>query len=217
MDTKELSDVLRKEWNKRRRSSNSNEVFEMLVSAYSEEHRHYHNLQHVSEMLDILPNCSNALYMAVCFHDAAYDPKLKDNEEKSAELAEKCCLSFGYAPEFGKEVASLIMATTHKKVPETEEGKLMADADLSIFAYDRIMDYEAGIRKEYSFYTDEAYYPVRVWVLESFLARPFIYHTEKFREEYEEKARGNLKVLIGELENKLSDLDTCTVNFAPSD
>ncbi|MFA5888496.1 MAG: hypothetical protein WC852_07345, partial [Candidatus Nanoarchaeia archaeon] len=57
-------------------------------------------------------------------------------------------------------------------------------------------EYEAGIRKEYSFYADEAYYPVRAWVLERFLAKEHIYHTEKFRNKYEAKARENLAELI---------------------
>lgn len=204
MDTKELSAILRIEWEKRRRSDNAGEAFQVLVNAYSEEHRHYHNLEHVSEVLNELENCSNALYLAAWFHDAVYDPKKKDNEEKSAELARKWCLSFGYVPEFGEKVSELIFATKHDKEPETEEGKLLADADLSIFAKDeRINEYEGGIRKEYLFYTDEAYYPVRIWVLERFISKEHLFRTELFRSRYEAKARKNLGILIKRLKEKL--------------
>lgn len=217
MGTKELSDVLRQEWDDRRRSSNSNEVFEMLVKAYSEEHRHYHNLLHVAEMLNELGHCSNALYMAVWFHDVIYDPKAKDNEERSAELAEQKCIEVGYSEEFADDVKRLVMATKHVTEPETHEEKLICDADLAIFASSRVDEYDAAIRQEYSFIPEEIYMQRRKDVLGGFLSRPFIYHTGKFRGQYEQKARENLKALIQGLDNKLLDLDTSTVNFAPKD
>lgn len=208
MDTKELSSILKIEWDKRSRSGNAGDVFHMLIDAYSESHRHYHNLQHVGEMLAALPSCSNALYMAVWFHDAVYDPKLKDNEEKSAELAEKKCIGMGYCEEFAADVASLIMATKHVAEPSAEEAKKLCDADLAIFASPRVYDYDAGIRKEYSYIPEEAYLQRRKRLLNGFLAKPCIYHTKEFRDKYEEKARENLKALIQELNNKLLDLDT---------
>lgn len=217
MDTKELSSILRDEWDKRRRSGNAGDVFLMLIDAYSESHRHYHNLQHVGEMLAALPSCSNALYMAVWFHDAVYDPKLKDNEEKSAELAKKKCIGLGYCEEFAANVESLIMATKHVSEPSTGEAKLLCDADLAIFASPRVYEYDEAIRKEYSFVPEEMYLQGRKKVLNGFLSKPCIYHTKEFRDKYEEKARENLKALIQELDNKLLELDTSTVNLAPKD
>ncbi|HII15651.1 MAG TPA: N-methyl-D-aspartate receptor NMDAR2C subunit [Nanoarchaeota archaeon] len=217
MDTNELSDVLRQEWLKRRRSPNETGIFDMLACAYSEAQRHYHNLQHVADMLAALPECSNALYMAVWFHDAVYDPQKHDNEEKSAELAEKKCIEMRYDKGFAADVASLIMATKHTAEPSTEEAKLICDADLAIFASPRVYEYDRAIRQEYSFVPEGAYLQRRKKVLEGFLARQFIYHTDKFREKYEQKARANLKMLIEELDSQLLELDTSTVNLGPKD
>lgn len=208
MDTKELSSILKKEWDERRRSGNAGEVFHMLIDAYSESHRHYHNLQHVAEMLSVLPECSNALYMAVWFHDAVYEPKNHDSEGKSAELAKEKCVEMGYSREFSADVASMIMATKHVAEPSAEEAKLICDADLSIFASPRVYEYNEAIRKEYSHIPVEAYLQRRKKVLNSFLSRTCIYHTKEFRDKYEEKARNNLKALVEELDNQLLDLDT---------
>ncbi|MFA5888309.1 MAG: hypothetical protein WC852_06395, partial [Candidatus Nanoarchaeia archaeon] len=160
MDTKELSSLLKQEWDKRRRSGNSEECFNALVGLYTEPSRHYHNLKHISEVIEELGSCSNALYLAAWFHDSVYDPKAKDNEEKSSVFARKWCIDFGYVPEFADNVEKLILATRHSKAPETEDEKLLCDVDLSILGAEkpRFEEYEAGIRKEYSFYANEAYY-----------------------------------------------------------
>jgi len=207
MDTKELSDVLKAEWDRRRRSGNAGEVFSMLIDAYSESHRHYHNLQHIADMLGEFPDCSNALYMAVWFHDAVYDSQKHDNEERSAGLAEKKCIEMGYDKGFAAEVASLIMATKHKADPSTQEAKLICDADLAIFASPRVYEYNTAIRSEYLHIPIEAYLQRRKKVLESFLSRQCIYRTKEFRDRYEQKARGNLNAIIEELDNTLLDLD----------
>lgn len=199
----EISKHLKKEWDERRRSGNSNEIFEMLVSAYSDKQRHYHNLQHVGEMLSVLPGCSNALYMAVWFHDAVYDSKNHDNEEKSAGLAEQKCVEIGYGKGFASDVASMIMATKHIAEPSTEEGKLICDADLAIFASPRVYEYNDAIRKEYSFVPEGVYLQRRKKVLEGFLSRHCIYHTKEFRSKYEGKARENLKQLIEQLNDDM--------------
>src|SRR4051794_22476684 len=68
-------------------------VFDRLVAAYSEPHRHYHNLEHIAEMLRVVDRLSkfaadpDAVRLAVWFHDAVYDPRAKDNEKLSAILA----------------------------------------------------------------------------------------------------------------------------------
>ena len=51
-----------------------------------EPHRYYHNLQHIHDMLLNDNLIINGL--TIWYHDAIYDPKRNDNEERSAELAE---------------------------------------------------------------------------------------------------------------------------------
>src|SRR5471032_3364422 len=69
---------------------------EHLVAAYAEPHRAYHNQQHLAECLRWLyaaPRIgppSDAVELAIWFHDAVYDPRADDNEERSASLAAQC-------------------------------------------------------------------------------------------------------------------------------
>ena len=69
-------------------------TFEILKSNYSENHRYYHNLSHVNALLfaaedfrEQFPDY-DSMRLAVWFHDAIYQPRRKDNEIKSAGLAE---------------------------------------------------------------------------------------------------------------------------------
>ena len=68
-------------------------VFDRLVSAYSEPHRFYHTLEHLSEMFKVAARLSDAadnaapVQLGIWFHDAVYDPRVTDNEERSAALA----------------------------------------------------------------------------------------------------------------------------------
>jgi predicted metal-dependent HD superfamily phosphohydrolase len=71
----------------------SQEIFTDIATADSSADRHYHNLTHILQVLQIIdemrPQAENpaALEFAAWFHDIIYDPKAKDNEEKSAEYA----------------------------------------------------------------------------------------------------------------------------------
>ena len=72
---------------------------------------------------------------------------------------------------------------------------IRVDIDLAILGSDRreYETYAAAIRKEYQFVRDPEYQKGRSLVLRSFLDRPFIYHTKRFREELELAARSNLE------------------------
>src|SRR5689334_5356320 len=79
-------------------------AFERLRTAYREPHRHYHNLSHIADMLDVIdrlhaltPN-PHIVRLAVWYHDAIYDPRDKYNEERSAALAGVELEHVGIAP-----------------------------------------------------------------------------------------------------------------------
>src|SRR6185436_9856337 len=65
-----------------------------LLGRYADPGRHYHDLTHLDEVLrhvDELAEFSrtpDVVRLAAWFHDAVYDPRASDNEEKSARLAE---------------------------------------------------------------------------------------------------------------------------------
>lgn len=102
---------------------------------------------------------------------------------------------------YDSETCSLILATKHRAVALTGDKALLVDIDLAILgeapaAYD---DYAAKIRQEYRHIADVDYAKGRVAVLQGFLSREHIYHTNHFRNERETQARENLKREIEQL------------------
>ena len=61
-----------------------------VIDQYLEPHRHYHNINHISNMLSNVHvyNLSAVdkikLHMAILYHDIVYDPESNVNEENSA-------------------------------------------------------------------------------------------------------------------------------------
>ena len=182
--------------------------FDRLVAAYSEPHRHYHTLEHLGELFRVVGRLAGvitdmpAVQFAVWFHDAVYDPKATDNEERSADWAEADLNSWGVADSTRATVRALILATKHTgDVPDTPDAAVFLDADLAILgaAEARYGRYAADIRKEYEWVPDEPYRAGRRAVLEGFLKRERIYRTPVMFEEGEEAARRNLTAEIERL------------------
>lgn len=177
--------------------------FVRLESAYSQSHRAYHTLQHLSECLekldwaasnDISRNIALA-EMALWYHDAVYRTRATDNELKSAEWAYRFLTTAGVEAKDGKLVHSLILATRHDEMPKEPAHQLVVDIDLSILgaAPTRFEEYEEQVRVEYNWAPWFMYRRKRREILQYFLDRPCIYNTELFYAEYEHRARENLK------------------------
>jgi predicted metal-dependent HD superfamily phosphohydrolase len=182
-------------------------VFDRLVAAHSEPHRHYHNLEHVVEVLKVvgrlakLADDPTAVQFAAWFHDAVYDPTSKTNEADSAELARVNLGELGIVPELTAKVATLILLTTHAATPDSPDANVLLDADLAILGAGeaRYRRYADAIRREYAHVPDEAYRAGRAAVLEGFLARDRIYRTDVLFLEGEATARRNLAAEIQHL------------------
>src|SRR5947209_2279991 len=75
-------------------SAAADRVFAILAEKYSHPERHYPNPRHLGEVLalvdELLPQAANpgVVRLAAWFHDAVYDPRAADNEERSSDLAE---------------------------------------------------------------------------------------------------------------------------------
>jgi predicted metal-dependent HD superfamily phosphohydrolase len=97
-------------------------------------------------------------------------------------------------PEGIKRVETLILATRHAAIPTEPDAHLLVDIDLSILGRPpREFDaYEAKIRQEYAWVSDDAFRQGRRAILELFLGRRSIYQTAFFREQFEAQARENL-------------------------
>ncbi len=174
-------------------------VFDDLVERYCESHRHYHNLEHLGEVLKVAGRLAShsedsvALTLAVWFHDAVYDPRRDDNEAKSADLAMDSLQRFRLSDATREQISSLILAT-RQHVATTANERVLLDADLAILAaaearYDR---YAAAIRREFGHVSDADFRVGRRAVLEQFLAREHIFHTPVMAVEGEAAARRNL-------------------------
>ena len=176
-------------------------IYQQLIAAYSEQHRFYHNLTHLRECLMALdasgtePTAARIVETALWFHDAVYDPRASDNEERSAELAGRSLRDGKVPAEVVDRVRRLILATkTHESDGQAEQA-LMLDVDLSILGSEpiRFSEYERQIRQEYSWVPLEVFVPKRIEILEKFLNRPRVFHLPWFYDRLESRTRSNLK------------------------
>jgi predicted metal-dependent HD superfamily phosphohydrolase len=170
---------------------------ERLLDRWAEPHRRYHNLDHLAAVLAVvdanadLAGDADAVRLAAWFHDAVYDPRAGDNEERSAALAEAELAGTPAAA----EAARLVRLTAgHAVEPGDANGALLADADLAILAaapadYDR---YATAIRAEYAHVPDDAFRAGRAAVLDALAGLPSLYRVVPERAEWEARARTNL-------------------------
>ncbi|TJV04317.1 MAG: hypothetical protein E5Y12_13150 [Mesorhizobium sp.] len=182
-----------------------NAVKTELSALYQAEDRHYHNLAHIEAMLALagdyrgLLGDPQAVEGAIWFHDAIYDSKAKDNEAKSAALAEKWLAGRIDAGRLSR-ISAMILATATHELPQfddataTRDASLFLDMDLSILGAepDAFDAYERAVRREYHWVEEPMWRAGRGAVLTSFLARPHIFHTEEFRRRFEPQARLNM-------------------------
>jgi predicted metal-dependent HD superfamily phosphohydrolase len=170
-----------------------------LEKAYSTKSRHYHNLNHLREMITCydlyelnLKNPIEVLY-AIYYHDIIYRVTRKDNELKSANYALSILPT--HAKLDKQIVFDMICATQHHQNNKNEDINWLIDFDLKILAKDweDYKIYFEQIRKEYKIYPAFLYNPGRKKALEHFLENEFIFQTSVFRGNYEEKARENIK------------------------
>ena len=179
---------------------------ERLCAAYDAPARGYHDLRHLAEVLQRLDELMppghatrDVLLLAAWFHDAVYEGSMaEDNEERSAQLAERELAGTPHAA----EVARLVRLTAgHRPADDDPDGQLLCDADLAILAAgpERYDDYTAGVRAEYAAIPDRAFREGRRLVLADLLAKDSLFHTAAARDRWEERARANVRAEIDEL------------------
>ena len=169
---------------------------------YSSKIRHYHNLSHVSSMLNLVEEFKatitnyDAFLFAIWYHDIIYKPTKNNNEEKSALFAKKRLEILNIDEETSKTVTKLIISTKNHKVILTDnvDNSYLLDIDLSILGtnWKTYQEYLNNIRKEYAIYPDFMYKKGRKKVLKHFLKRKTLYFTELYQTKFEKQARENL-------------------------
>lgn len=164
-----------------------------LASRYGEEHRHYHTLRHLEEMLDLLPHADETVLAAVWFHDAVYGGS--SNEEQSAILARQALTELLFPPEMIGMVERLILATrTHDPSQVDPRFHPFLDADLAILgsAPERYREYTEQVRREYEHVPEALFRGARAAILDRLLERPRIYASDEFFARFERHARENI-------------------------
>ena len=184
-----------------------------LVSAYTAPDRHYHDLRYIEALLRLADACASAIMdgdaveAAIWFHDAVYDTRRSDNEERSAALAMARLAGTTNEGRIAR-IAAMIRATAGHAMPDFTDAAagrdcaLFLDMDLAILGstaadFDA---YEAAVRREYDWVTEPQWQLGRRAVLAQFLARPAIYATTRFRVSHEAAARRNLARAIARLD-----------------
>jgi predicted metal-dependent HD superfamily phosphohydrolase len=178
-----------------------------LLAAWSEPHRRYHSVAHlravlagVEELADDADD-ADAVRLAAWYHDAVYHG-LPDDEERSAQLAERDLSRLGVAPTTVDEVARLVrMTVTHAPAPGDHNGEVLSDADLAALAvpWENYRSNTADIRAEYAHISDEAFRKGRNQVLVGLLESPRVFRTTEGRRRWEEAARRNLRAELAAL------------------
>lgn len=176
--------------------------FDEICRAHDGPGRFYHTLDHVLAVLDTVESLAshatnlNAVKLAAWLHDVIYDSKASDNEERSAEYAERSCQELSI-PE-GQRVAALIRKTKTHEAGDDVDAQVLLDADLAILgaSESEYQAYAENIRREYAWVPEPEYRKGRRQVLERFLARPRIFH---LLSHLEAPARRNMIAEIGRL------------------
>lgn len=164
------------------------DVIDDIISRWNEHHRYYHNIDHCTNMLDIIDtmfeNTDNYIdyqtyVLATIFHDIVYDPKSNRNEEDSVKYFKKASRGLLHS-EMIKLVSSLIMTTKSREIPNDEFQKTfwMIDNDVLIVSnLEQLIEYENKIFKEYQFVNYEVYKTKRINFLKNELhLNPEIYN-----------------------------------------
>ncbi len=149
-----------------------------LPYRWSEKHRHYHTVNHLTQVLadiendyrfkDLSVNKKHALLLAAFFHDIVYDPKRQDNEEKSIEYFIRSYK--GHDPRMIDTVCEIIECTKYRKRPTNKLQRIMWDADNKGFTegYETLLKNEKLIRKEFIHLSHKEYKEKRITFLNSF-------------------------------------------------
>ena len=188
------------------------DTYARLVAIYSEPHRYYHNLLHIEDCLGEFDRAKQlatdpaAVELAIWFHDAVYDPRAADNEERSAELAKDWLSDVHASDVLTDSVGRLVLATKNHDASMHADAPLLVDVDLSILGRppEQFWEYERQIREEYAWVEKTVFAAKRAEILDRFLARERIYQTDLFFHRMEAQARANLRASVQRLSDGLS-------------
>ena len=140
--------------------------YDYILNCYNEEHRSYHNINHIYKMLKTAINSNilnyDDLLLAILYHDIVYNPKNNNNNElQSAEIYKQ-----QIGDKFNTNVYNAILGTSENYTGF--HGRLVHQIrklDRSILRtndFDEFIAYEKGIFKEYQYLDYNVYKTNRI-------------------------------------------------------
>jgi predicted metal-dependent HD superfamily phosphohydrolase len=183
-----------------------------LLRRWSEPHRGYHDVRHLTEVLQRLELLAEhgvgeaadpAVRLAAWFHDAVYAGRPAEDETASAELAHAELLALGVPDGAADRTRDLVLLTaSHVAPPDDEGAAALCDADLAVLAAppSRYAEYVAGVRREYAHLDDATFTVGRAALLHGLLERPRLFGTQVGLARWEDPARANMRAELRRLE-----------------
>jgi predicted metal-dependent HD superfamily phosphohydrolase len=173
-----------------------------LLALWQQPHRRYHDVLHLTEVLnrvDLLAHHArdaDAVRLAAWTHDAVYDPPAAAgaNEAASGDVAREVLTDLGHPS--ARDVVRLVLLTaTHDARQDDPDGQVLCDADLGVLAADdeRYAGYAAAVRAEYAHVPDDAFAAGRSAVLEQLLGHDRLFATSTAHDLWERRARANVE------------------------
>lgn len=169
-----------------------------LLARWSEPHRHYHDLGHLSDALaalDLLGPVSRSEEIALWFHDAVHTSSPGHDEQLSAALAAQELATVGVEAAEVAEVVRLVLVTIdHRPLPHDAAGARVSDADLAILGsgHTRYRESVRALRAEAAGMDEESWRASRRAALAAFDATRPLFHTALGNSWWEDRARVNL-------------------------
>lgn len=171
-----------------------------ILERYIEPHRAYHNVNHLAHVLreldeySMMPRESALAELALWFHDAVYDPQSRENEHRSAILADRV-LSFHQLPVKDIDRVTALIEDTRSHIPTADPlSAIVNDCDLAILGAepDAYARYAQAVRQEFLHLDDAAWHAGRKDFLRSMRARHRLYFSRRGYQLHENKARENI-------------------------
>lgn len=150
---------------------------EQIFAMWNATHRKYHTESHLRDLFeqiearkDISLREQEILKIAAIFHDIVYDPRSDRNEEDSAEFFLKS-VSDTQTPDV-QQVVQIILDTKHH-IPCSPLSEIFCAMDMAIVQapFEKLLEWEQGIRHEYSFLAMDTYMSRRTAFLQTMVAK----------------------------------------------
>jgi predicted metal-dependent HD superfamily phosphohydrolase len=162
-----------------------------VISAMTEPHRVYHDINHVIEMLDRFDTWRStsklslleqaAVELAVLYHDCVYIPNHPRNEEDSADAFTARMAQLQISRFTQARARQAILRTKNHLVPQGEPvSATVSDLDLAAMADP--LSYKINgqrIRDEFHMVSEETFLSGRMRFLGSYLAHAPMFYTEE--------------------------------------